>query len=102
MSYLCDYVSLLARKGKKTTNMHRLSTNRGSFFLSSRRTVGTVFNFEEEGVCVCVRASKQTPSCFASSKQQTDGMRKLTDGRPVQSLNQLGTFLAGGHLNLCR
>lgn len=34
MSYLCDYVSLLAKKKKKkTSNMHRLSTTRGAFFL---------------------------------------------------------------------
>lgn len=56
MSYLCDYVSLLAKKKKKkkTSNMHRLSTTRGAFFLfffflSSLHTGGTVFNFEAGG-----------------------------------------------------
>lgn len=62
MSYLCDYVSVLAKKKKKrrggekknTSNMHRLSTTRGHFLFSPpssflpTRTVGTVFNFEEE------------------------------------------------------
>ncbi len=45
MSYLCDYVSLLAKKQPVCTDCQPLVAL-SSFFLSSLRTVGTVFNFE--------------------------------------------------------
>lgn len=48
MSYLCDYVSLLAIK-KKKNKQYALTVNHSwHFFLSSLRTVGTVFHFEKE------------------------------------------------------
>lgn len=77
MSYLCDYVSLLAKKKKKKNKQYAPTVNHSwrflpfFFFLSSLHTGGTVFNFEAGG-----GGSKRTPSCFTSSKHETDEMKK--------------------------
>lgn len=49
MSYLCDYVSLHAKKKQPICTDCQPLVALSSFFLSSLRTVGTVFNFEKGG-----------------------------------------------------